>query len=135
MKFCDSRLMRCHVKYGACFSADQLIAGMQKIGIDDDGSDFPKTEFAMTITARHPKSGKPVVFVCLNMQKNRREKDAIATMIHEAVHVWQENRQYIAEEKPAAEQEAYCIEQIAINLIAQYWAEVGVLNVRRRVTA
>lgn len=46
--------------------------------------------------------------------------EIVSTIIHESVHVWQGMCEYIVEEEPSREMEAYCIEYIAITLIKEY---------------
>ena len=47
-------------------------------------------------------------------------KNAFATILHESVHVWQGIMEYIQEEKPGIETEAYTIEHIVIALMRMY---------------
>lgn len=42
------------------------------------------------------------------------------TLVHEAVHVWQNACEQVGEDNPSAEFEAYSIEQIAENLINEW---------------
>lgn len=51
--------------------------------------------------------------------------EAITTLVHEAVHVWQGWRKYIAEDEPSSEFEAYSIESITAALLSEYGKKVN----------
>ena len=54
-----------------------------------------------------------ICIVCLR-QGDRRDGVQIAgLLVHEAVHIWQNYAEYIGEEHPAREQEAYAIQSIS----------------------
>ena len=53
------------------------------------------------------------------------QKDAILTIIHESVHVWQKMMEYMQEEHPGIETEAYTIERICKDFILQYQKLTG----------
>jgi hypothetical protein len=52
--------------------------------------------------------------------------DPLATIIHESVHVWQDMMEYMVEESPGNEVEAYTIEYIATTLMGEYQRLTGV---------
>lgn len=105
----DGALLISPIKYSLCTSEEEhnLL--------------FPKEEF---LGPQHLAETRKVVvgdrfgiFVCLS--PTTREED-IVTLVHEAVHVWQAIRDYLGEDEPATEQEAYCIETIFTNLLKEY---------------
>jgi hypothetical protein len=53
------------------------------------------------------------------------DKDALFTILHEAVHVWQAIMSYMQEDAPGPETEAYTIEHIAKELMLQYQKVTG----------
>jgi hypothetical protein len=53
------------------------------------------------------------------------DKDALFTILHEAVHVWQAIMSYMQEDAPGNETEAYTIEFIAKELMLQYQKVTG----------
>lgn len=65
--------------------------------------------------------GKTVAVVCLAESRKRREPVEVAGMlVHEAVHVWQAYCREIGERNPGDEQEAYAIQSIAQELMAEF---------------
>lgn len=55
--------------------------------------------------------------VCMPGSKGYGEIDHLALLVHEAVHVWQETRDDIGEDRPGREIEAYAIQNIAQELM------------------
>ena len=65
--------------------------------------------------------GKTVAVVCLGENLKKRTPVEIAGMlVHEAVHVWQQYCRDIGERHPGNEQEAYAIQNIAQELMAEF---------------
>jgi hypothetical protein len=60
------------------------------------------------------------VVVCLSNYEKRTGVEIAGLLIHEAVHAWQEWCEYYGERHPASEQEAYAIQGIAQELMAEY---------------
>lgn len=58
--------------------------------------------------------------VCLRDFEGRDPVEVAGLLIHEAVHVWQEYAAYIGEKAPGVEQEAYAIQSIAQELMAEF---------------
>lgn len=46
--------------------------------------------------------------------------DTAAVLVHEAVHIWQAYAEFIGEDKPGAEQEAYAIQFFSAALLHEY---------------
>jgi hypothetical protein len=69
-----------------------------------------------------------IVAVCLNIN-HMQKKDSIsqaATIIHEAVHVYQECLRFLGETNPGDEFAAYSIQRISEQLMRSYVAQVGI---------
>lgn len=73
--------------------------------------------FACTHSVETDHNGNHVI-VCLRTDQDG--DDAIGLLCHEAVHVWQEVREHIGEEKPSSEFEAYSIQAVFTKLLAAY---------------
>lgn len=66
------------------------------------------------------QDGKPCCIVCLDTWRGRNPVAVAGLLVHEAVHVWQQYCDGIGERKPGTEQEAYGIQAIAQELMAEY---------------
>lgn len=65
-------------------------------------------------------SGESVAIVALGDTSKRTSIEIAGLLVHEAVHVWQEHCENIGERNPGREQEAYAIQGIAQELMAEY---------------
>lgn len=66
------------------------------------------------------KSGETGAVICLKSDTPRAELVVFGLLVHEAVHVWQNWCDHVGELSPGAEQEAYAIQAIAQELMAEY---------------
>lgn len=65
--------------------------------------------------------GSPICAVCLKDAGQGHTGLAVAgILVHEAVHVWQQHREFIGEVQPSREFEAYSIQTIAQRLMADF---------------
>lgn len=61
------------------------------------------------------------LFAVVNMEKSKRPVEEIySTLTHEAVHIFQHIREFIGEQYPSVEFEAYSIQNISQNLMESY---------------
>ncbi len=68
---------------------------------------------------RDPK-GNLACVVALSDHEGRDPIEVAGLLVHESVHVWQEYCESIGEDQPAREQEAYAVQAIAQELMAEY---------------
>ncbi len=64
--------------------------------------------------------GRQAVVVCLSAWEGRNPIEVAGLLVHEAVHIWQEYAAWVGEIRPGAEQEAYAIQSIAQELMAEF---------------
>lgn len=90
------------------------------------GAAFLKTErsHATTHYFNNP-SGQLVCIVALGDTTGRNAIEIAGLLVHEAVHVWQQHCESIGETHPAVEQEAYGVQSIAQELMAEYARRVA----------
>lgn len=67
----------------------------------------------------HPEHGT-VVVVGVHSWSTRNPIEVAGLLVHEAVHIWQEYADQIGERSPGREQEAYAIQSIAQELMAEF---------------
>jgi predicted Zn-dependent protease len=65
-------------------------------------------------------AGDAVCIVCLSGWQFRDPVEVAGLIVHESVHVWQHYAARIGEHAPSAEQEAYAIQSIAQELMAEF---------------
>lgn len=73
------------------------------------------------------KRGQTVI-VCLRDWEGRNPIEVAGLLVHEAVHVWQEYAERIGEREPGREQEAYAIQAIAQELMAEFARQMEVAH-------
>lgn len=103
-----------------CLSSAEFDAAIKHLGVKfsgrwiTDGADA--TTHHMTC-----KSGSASV-VCIDAESaaTRGPIEVSGLLVHEAVHVWQEYCEGIGEREPGREQEAYAVQSIAQELMAEY---------------
>lgn len=103
-----------------CLSADEFQVVRKHVRAPD-ANPWIKTPQA-DATAHYFESDELglCVAVCLSNLQNRSSIEIAGLLVHEAVHVWQEYAAYIGEVQPGAEQEAYAIQSIAQELMAEF---------------
>jgi hypothetical protein len=75
---------------------------------------------ATTHFFRNKNDGQRAAIVCLGDTKGDNAIEIAGLLVHEAVHVWQDYASDIGEVNPGEEQEAYAIQAIAQELMAEY---------------
>lgn len=66
------------------------------------------------------RNGDVVAVVALGDVSERNSIEIAGLLVHEAVHVWQQYCDDIGEDRPGVEQEAYGIQAISQELMAEY---------------
>ena len=71
------------------------------------------------------RRGESVAVVALGDTTGRSSVEIAGLLVHEAVHIWQTHRENIGETHPGREQEAYAVQGIAQELMAEYARRLG----------
>ena len=102
-----------------CLSEAELRAASSKLV--DDKLPFPMTG-ALCSTFTNKRTNELCAIVSLSevAQTNRNAIEMAGLLIHEAVHVWQAYAEHMGETNPGDEQEAYAIQSISQELLAEY---------------
>lgn len=103
-----------------CLTEQEYDAAIADLSIKRPGP-WLKHEHA-DATAHHctnPDGGLAVV-VCLGAHVGRNAVEIAGLLVHEAVHAWQEWCERYGETNPGREQEAYGIQSISQELLAEY---------------
>lgn len=91
-----------------------------------DWPSYTKTSHAHACVhwLEQPDTGKEIVIVCVRVDPKRTGLEIAGLLVHEAVHIWQHVREYIGEDSPSSEFEAYSVQCIAQELMWLYREQV-----------
>ena len=92
---------------------------MKHLSVDDSGPWIRTPQADATCHLLSNDSGMGAI-VCLQGFEDRSRVEVHGLLIHEAVHIWQDWCEFYGERDPAKEQEAYAIQSIAQELIAEF---------------
>ena len=101
-----------------CLSQEEFDAALKDIGVRP--MDFIRNDHS-DATAHYidADSGFSCV-VCMRGYEGRSPIEVAGLLVHEAVHIWQVYAERLGEESPGAEQEAYAIQCISQELMAEF---------------
>ena len=66
------------------------------------------------------EDGKTVAIVCMDDWQGRDPIEVAGMLVHESVHIWQEYCRDTGEKNPGDEQEAYAVQIVAQELMAEF---------------
>ena len=102
-----------------CLSEAEYLSAMKCAKISCPGPWIKTTQ--ADATAHHFfNDGKFTVVVCLGSTSGRSPVEIAGLLVHEAVHAWQEWCDFYGEMAPGKEQEAYAIQSLSQELMAEY---------------
>ncbi len=113
----DRRIAAAGPYLALCLSEDEFRAAVAHL----KSPDIPRwcSKGATTHTFDH-EDGGVVCIVCLRDYEDRKPVEVAGLLVHEAVHVWQKYAEDIGERYEGAEQEAYAIQCISQELMAEF---------------
>lgn len=103
------------------FTEAEFYKELTKLGIHERPA-FVRTAHSTATThfLSPPKSKSPCVIVAIQGWEEHNGIEIAGLLVHEAVHVWQDYAAYIGETSPGAEQEAYAVQAVAQELMAEF---------------
>lgn len=107
-----------------CLSAAEFTAALRHLRIGDKLDWIKNAHSHATAHNFEGPHGLSVV-VCLREWQGRDPIEVAGLLIHEAVHIWQQYAKHIGEHNPGDEQEAYAIQAIAQELLAEFARRVA----------
>lgn len=81
---------------------------------------LPKNASAARHCFRNVDDGYISVVVTIDIEKEKDRIKLYSSLVHEAVHIWQETKHVIGEHNPSDEFEAISIAQIAKDLMSEF---------------
>jgi len=119
IQYCRRDLIRCG-HYGLCLSdkafrneLKRLRVPREQWGVFVKDGKSAQVHFFQNDTER-------TTLVCLQGYEKRSPVEVYGLLIHEAVHIWQTECEYMHEDTPGDEIEAYAIQSVSQNLIDAY---------------
>ncbi len=120
VKWLDRRVAKPGPYLALCLSEKDFLAAMKHCKIKQP-PDWIKTPRAHATTHfLASDNGDTVCVICMRSWEGRDPIEVAGLLIHEAVHVWQEYAAVMGEQNPGSEQEAYAIQAIAQELMAEF---------------
>jgi hypothetical protein len=120
MKYLNRRLVE-GPYFGICFNEKDFHKELKRLGVPVAQWDEWVTN-GKNATCHYYNSSKlgRIVIVCFRAEPGLKAAEIYGLLIHEAVHVWQEHKEWIGETNPGREIEAYSIQSISQELIYAY---------------
>jgi len=103
-----------------CKTEEQYLRAMQEIGIDDPDKWLNPGQIALVHHFSSNIFGGRICVVCIGDIEGWDPIEVASILVHEAVHIWQAYVEFIEEDNPSNEFEAYSIERVAHNLMEEY---------------
>ncbi len=120
----DRRIGKAGPYLALCLSEDEFRAAVLHL----KSADVPRWVSHRADATMHTfdhEDGSLVCVVCLSNTEGRNAIEIAGMLVHEAVHVWQQWCDDAGELRPGNEQEAYAIQAIAQELMAEYSRRVA----------
>ena len=118
-RWLDRRIARPGPFLALCLSEREFLAALRHLKFSQVPRWVSSGATATMHTLEHT-DGRTVCIVCLSGHEERNAIEIAGLLVHEAVHVWQHYCDEIGERNPGSEQEAYAIQAIAQELMAEY---------------
>ncbi len=106
-------------------SQEEFDRELQRLAIATGAPYLSTTHCNATTHVMDNTKGELCCIVGLGDVRGRSPVEVAGLLVHEAVHVWQTYAQRIGETNPGIEQEAYAIQAIAQELMAEYARRMG----------
>lgn len=121
MKYLDNCLLVGWVRYALCLDGDEYTKEMTRLKVESP-TPFLIEDKPATTHFFHKKGDRneSVAIVCIGDVSNMDPISIATLLVHEAVHIWQEEADLMGEDSPGREIEAYAIQRISKNLMLAY---------------
>lgn len=108
-----------------CLTEDEFLAAMRHCKITHPPAWLKSPTANATTHMLTNNKGEAVCIITMRDWEGRDPIEVAGLLVHEAVHVWQEYAERIGEHTPGSEQEAYAIQAVAQELMAEYARRIG----------
>lgn len=119
-KWLDRRISAPGPYLTLCLSEDEFNRELKRLAIKESVPWVKTPQAQATVHFLTNQKSDTCAIVCLRDYENRNPVEVAGLLVHEAVHVWQDYAERIGERQPGTEQEAYAIQAIAQELMAEF---------------
>lgn len=122
MQWCSTELIRCQMKYALCLSEDAFSAEMARLEVKQPPPFMATTHANACVHYFNNDEEGELAILCMDLEKSKLRTPIVVAglLVHEAVHIFQQDCEYRGEKTPSAEYEAYSIQMIAQELMWAY---------------
>lgn len=124
-KWLDRRIAHPGPYLTLCLSEDEYLQAMRHCKISHPGPWVSRPQAQATTHHLFNDKGEQVVVICMRDWEGRDPIEVAGLLVHEAVHAWQEYADNIGEQHPGREQEAYAVQSISQELMAEFARRIG----------
>jgi hypothetical protein len=121
--WCDRALVETQYDFCLCVTEKQYHRELERFNVPKE-TWTPFTIGGTRAATLHPldskTGGRPAAIVCLALNPERTTMQTYAVLVHEAVHLWQLTKEYMGEDKPSPEFEAYAVQALSQRLFYAY---------------
>lgn len=118
-KWLDRRIARPGPFLTLCLTEAEFLMAMKHLNVADPPAWVNTGADATVHYATNPKRDMACV-VCMRSWQGRNPVEVAGMLVHEAVHIWQDYAERIGEKHPASEQEAYAVQAVSQELMAEF---------------
>ena len=119
IKWLDQRISAPGPYLCLCLSEVEFRAAMKHLRLETANPWITSPQAGAT-THRYSSEVGQLAIVCMSDTRDRKPVEIAGLLVHESVHIWQEWCAYYGESDPGREQEAYAIQGIAQELMAEF---------------
>lgn len=125
VRWLDRRIAAPGPYLALALNEEQFDAALKHMGVVNRPR-FIATDAADATSHFLEQGGNVACVVCLSGWDGRDPIEVAGLLVHEAVHIWQQYAKNIGETHPGDEQEAYAVQAIAQELMAEFAYQIGV---------
>jgi hypothetical protein len=107
-----------------CLSEDEYRAVKRRIKAESEAH-WTGNGHSMACVHTFENNGEMVTIVCMRDFEGRNPIEVAGLLVHESVHIWQQWCDWHGETRPGSEQEAYAIQGISQELMAEFARRMG----------
>lgn len=119
-RWLDRRIAHPGPYLALCLSDEAFQTAMRRLNIKNPPEWIKTPRAHATVHHCNNSENELCCVVCMVFEPHRDSIEIAGLLVHEAVHIWQEYASIIGETNPGREQEAYAVQCIAQELLAEY---------------